>query len=122
MNQSTYVVNSGAGHHEKLRGPIILGPAEGSLGLVPTAWFLTDYELLGSSEFRRRYRPFEFAVPVSPEEARRPRVHELADRSGRYMRLIAWMRLDSPAARDLAYRGHLLAAPWEHAAQGRPRT
>lgn len=92
---------------------IVLGPAEGYLGRPPDAWFLTDYELLNSAEFRYEYRPVGFAVPVDANEAARPRVKELLLQDGRSMRFIAYLRLDSRAARDLAYQGRLLAAPWE---------
>ncbi len=92
---------------------VILGPAEGYLGRPPKAWFLTDYELLSSAEFRSMYRPFRFAIPITTAEAGHPRVRELSDPSHEHLRFIAYLRLDSPRALGLAYHGQLLAAPWE---------
>jgi len=108
----------GDGGYVLTRAPdvIVLGPAEGYLGAVPNAWFLTDYELLGSPAFRADYRPFGFLIPVTAMEAQHPRVRELLGSRGGGMRFTAYLRLDSQRARDFAEHGHLLAAPWERAA------
>ncbi len=92
---------------------IVLGPAEGYLGDPPTAWSLTDYQLIESAEFRSNYAPFGFRAPVDSAEADHPRIRELLDAERRTLRFIAYLRLDSEPARDLAYRGVLLRAPWE---------
>lgn len=67
---------------------VIIGPAAGDVGRDPTAWFLTDRELLQSSEFRTAYRPYGVRLP-----------------SGRP--LVVWLRVDSAATAPLA----ALAAP-----------
>ncbi len=95
---------------------IVLGPAEGYSGNPPDAWFLSDYQLLTSDEFRREYRPFDFAVPVDALESRRPRVKEVLLPGTPAIRFVAYLRLDSRAAYELARHGRLIAAPWE----GRP--
>lgn len=41
---------------------VILGPAQGYLGVPPRAWFLTDFELASSAEFQRRYVPYRFKL------------------------------------------------------------
>ncbi len=77
----------------------VLGPTLGYPGANPRQFFLTDYELLGSVEFRRRYELWVFPVPLAEPS-------EVAT-------LYAYLRSDSAAARGLAVHGRRLRAPWE---------
>jgi hypothetical protein len=62
--QSTPGHLKGDGGYVLDRNPdvIILGPAQGYTGENARAWFLTDFELLGSDRFRADYRPYRFDV------------------------------------------------------------
>jgi len=104
----------GDGAYVLRRAPdvIILGPAEGFLGGNPRAWFLTDFELLLSPEFRTRYQPYGFPVSVTSEESAHPRVVAMLDASGRAFPLIAFLRVGSTAAGRLAISGTPLIPPW----------
>ncbi len=90
---------------------IILGPAEGYLGQDPRTWFLTDFELLSSREFRERYRPYQFPVSVSPEEVAQPPLARMADTSRRFVPLTAYLRIGSVAAERLSSLGRPMVPP-----------
>jgi hypothetical protein len=93
----------GDGDYVLRRAPdvIILGPASGFLGAPPTDWFLTDFELLQSAEFRARYQPFQVVVRISPQQLE---ARPLPNRLDRNHFLVAdlYLRIDSPAAQELA--------------------
>ena len=89
---------------------ILLGPSDGYVGDDPTLWFLSDYELLTSPEFHRRYEPYRFAAAVPPEVARqRPRAF-VGDETPVLM-ITAYVRRDSTAAARLRAGGTPLPAP-----------
>jgi len=101
----------GDGDYVLRRAPdvIILGPAQGYSGEPPTDWFLTDFELLQSAEFRAKYRPYRFVVRIVPSRlAARP----LPDRVDTNPHLMAefYLRADSAAARELARFGTAVSA------------
>ena len=89
---------------------IILGPAHGFLGKRPTDWFLTDFELLQSAEFAARYRPYRFIVEIPPESIKRRPLPLRVDRNPQ-VRLILYLRTDSPAVAPLQSLGTPLRFP-----------
>src|SRR5262245_18551214 len=102
----------GDGAYVLARDPdvIILGPAFGFLGEPATEWFLTDYELLRSSRFRERYRPYRFVVPVTAESIARQPLPERADRNPHIV-LVLYLRRNSPAVSQLLRLGEPMALP-----------
>ncbi len=103
----------GDGAYVLSRSPdvIVLGPVTGDLGRNPRAWFLTDYELLQSAEFRERYTPFLFRLrPVAPELVSPKSVGERVAGMAQ-IDLVAWLRLDSIAANKLRLHGTRLPLP-----------
>ena len=90
---------------------VILGRARGFLGTDPLDWFLTDFELLSSDEFRLLYRPYRFAVPLRPLDAARLGVAQDRTRPPA-LELTAYLRSESPAASALAREGEPLTPPW----------
>jgi arabinofuranosyltransferase len=89
---------------------IILGPAEGSLGTMATDWFLTDYELLASPEFRNRYRPYRLTVGLAPELlAERGLPNRISPDP--LLRIVLYLRTDSTAVSELARFGSMVSVP-----------
>jgi hypothetical protein len=99
----------GDGAYVLRRAPdvIILGPAEGFLGRTPTEWFLTDYELLISAEFRARYRPYRFSVAVAPEVLARGGLPNRIDPDP-LLKIVLYLRTDSTAVTELARFGSMV--------------
>jgi hypothetical protein len=91
---------------------IVIGPAEGSIGNDDRQWFLTDYELLNSPEFRERYRPYLFRLSVRGQAAQHWRMKMLLKDHGT-LGVILWLRQGSPNAAALAAWGQPLLPPWK---------
>lgn len=107
----------GDGDYILSRGPdlVVLGPASGFLGDVPTLWFLSDYELLHSREFQSRYRPYEFIVETKGIRSVHPElvlmeVEETFKED--HFPFIAYLRQDSPRVASLLRKGTPLKPPW----------
>lgn len=96
----------GDGAYVLARAPdvIILGPADGYAGQDPRAWFLTDFELLQSAEFRARYRGYVFPVPITPLQVLNPAVARHT-RPDLILPLTAFVRNDSAVAPAFVARG-----------------
>jgi len=97
----------GDGNYVLSRNPdvIVLGPATGDLGRDPTAWFLTDYELLQSAEFASRFAPYTFSLlPIDPAAVSPRSVAQRIAELGR-IDLVLWIRRDSIAAGQLRSLG-----------------
>jgi arabinofuranosyltransferase len=92
----------GDGEYVLSRSPdvVILGAASGFLGLDEREWFLTDYELLQSDQFRLQYRPYSFRLQEGDSQGL-PNLH-----------LLAYLRKGSTAADGLAAIGIRLRGPW----------
>ena len=98
----------GDGAYVLSRAPevVVLGPAGGYLGANPRAWFLTDFELLSSPQFRARYLPYLFRPPIAAATIGRG----LAPSD---FTLTAYLRGDSVAVAPLVAIGTALPPPWE---------
>jgi arabinofuranosyltransferase len=92
----------GDGEYVLSRAPdvVILGAASGFLGLDEREWFLTDYELLQSDQFRLQYRPYSF------------RLYEGDSEGLQNLHMTAYLRKGSSAADALASLGIRLRGPW----------
>jgi hypothetical protein len=90
---------------------VILGPSQGFLGVDPKDWFLSDYELLQSPEFRSLYAPYLFLVPVGEEMARDPAIKPVLARSGTQLLLVVYLRQDSGLANRFSTAGRRLNPP-----------
>jgi hypothetical protein len=92
----------GDGSYVLSRSPdvVILGAASGYLGLDEREWFLTDYELLKSDEFRLGYMPYSFRLNEGDFEGL-PNLH-----------LTAYLRRGSAAADAMSTTGIRLRGPW----------
>jgi hypothetical protein len=98
--------------HEKGDGPyvlsrrpdvIILGPAEGSTGVPPDAWFLTDVELAEDPRFWREYSPY--VLLATPP----PRWRGVGGRRSRgAVPMVFFLRRSSPRAEGLRAGGRPL--------------
>jgi hypothetical protein len=110
--QSTPGHLKGDGAYVLARNPdvIILGPAFGFIGDPPTEWFLTDFELLKTPQFRDHYRPYRFVVPVAPESIARRPLPSRAD-ANPHVVLVLYLRRDSPAVGTLTTLGAPMALP-----------
>jgi len=101
-----HVKGDGAYVLERNPDVVIIGPSQGYLGEKPDAWFLTDYELLTSPVFLERYKPYRFKIPITETEREHPTIAKLLV-GPKKIRLIAWLRQDSEAAKALAEQGKI---------------